>query len=297
MVIATTLRQRGPPYLPLWDVVLITTRCNSPGAARHIGHDSSSQSARSLTTRPSRRRTRPASVSADHSCVAFAIAGPCTAGTTNAIVAASSSARSPSWGSRSASPAPASLRSSALATAASCWHLPGANKDRLSFADWEATMSVGGTPSEDSRCSSLGGSETGHELDASFLGSAEEPVIAGVASIHRPASVLLIADRAAEAEVTRRRHVSRITARSARCWSSRKRAVTHERRWSSKASTLSVGARAIGTPCGAAVSTPPTSPLLRLLKSTRDRRSIADFRNASRSSGCPATPLRLDRGR
>ena len=71
--------------------------------------------------------------------------------------------------------------------------------------------------------SGLGGSETGDERDASSLGIAEGPLLAGVGAIQRPASVLPTAVRAAEAEVIRLRHVSSITTRSARCWSSRKR--------------------------------------------------------------------------
>ncbi len=70
----------------------------------------------------------------------------------------------------------------------------------------------------------LGGSETGDERDASSRGIAEEPVLAGVGPIQRPASVLPTAVRAVEAEVIRLRHLSRITARPARCCSLRERA-------------------------------------------------------------------------
>jgi hypothetical protein len=70
----------------------------------------------------------------------------------------------------------------------------------------------------------LGGSEAGDERDASSLGIAEAPVFAAVGPIQRPASILPTAVRAAEAGVIRLRHVSRITAGSAGCWSSRKRA-------------------------------------------------------------------------
>ena len=62
----------------------------------------------------------------------------------------------------------------------------------------------------------LGGSETGDKRDASSLGIAEEPVLAGVAPIHRRASVLLTSVRAAEAEVMRRRHLRAASPRGRR---------------------------------------------------------------------------------
>ena len=70
----------------------------------------------------------------------------------------------------------------------------------------------------------LGGSEAGDEGGASSLGIAVEPVLVGAGPIRWPASVLPTAVRDAEVEAIRLRHVSSITARSARCWSSRKRA-------------------------------------------------------------------------
>jgi hypothetical protein len=64
-------------------------------------------------------------------------------------------------------------------------------------------------------------SDAGDELDASSLGIAEEPVLAGIARSQRPASIVPTAVRAAEGEVVNLRHNS-VTARPARCRSSRK---------------------------------------------------------------------------
>jgi hypothetical protein len=67
-------------------------------------------------------------------------------------------------------------------------------------------------------------SDTGHELDASSLGIAEEALVAGIVPIQPPASVAPTAVRAGEGEVVKLRHLSSVTARPTRCRSSRKEA-------------------------------------------------------------------------
>ena len=91
-----------------------------------------------------------------------------------------------------------------------------------------------------------GGSETGDERDASSLGIAEGPLLAGVGAIQRPASVLPTAVRAAEAEVIRPRHVSSITTQVGALLVIEKAAVTQERRSSSKSQEMRARPRAPG---------------------------------------------------
>ena len=85
----------------------------------------------------------------------------------------------------------------------------------------------------------LGISEAGDERDASSLGVAEEPALPEAASIEWPAGVGPTAGRAAEAEVIRCRQVRSITAKSARCWSSREGASRNSAGRRSQAGTCS----------------------------------------------------------
>jgi hypothetical protein len=67
-------------------------------------------------------------------------------------------------------------------------------------------------------------SDAGDESDASSLGLAEEPVLAGIVPIQRPAGVAPTAARAGDGEVVNLGDLSIVTARPARCRSSRNEA-------------------------------------------------------------------------
>ena len=136
-------------------------------------------------------------------------------------------------------------------------------------------------------------SDAADELNASFLGIAQETVLAGIVPIQPPASVAPTAVRAGEGEVVNLRHLNSVTARPPRCRSSR-----------NEASRNSAGRRPTGKPGPMRIGAAPLSPSLRRSRGrpchprtrgqarpgwptvARPRRSGAGSRWLTRVSGC-----------